>query len=69
MVRNNRTLNRIFFALVLAGALLGAMIFGAMWQVDVSSFDVAGFDPTADWVDSVGLIGEELLQFFLGWTN
>lgn len=69
MVRNNRTLNRIFFSLVLVGGLLGAMVFGAMWQVDVASVDVSGFDPTADWVDTIGLLGEELIQFFLGWTN
>jgi len=69
LVRNTRTLNRIFFSLVLAGGLIGAVIFASMWQVDVNSLDFSGFDPTADWVDTVGILGEELLQFFLGWTN
>lgn len=69
MVRNNRLMNRIFFSLVLVGGLIGAMIFASMWQVDVNSIDISGFDPTADWVDTVGVLGEELLQFFLGWTN
>lgn len=62
-------MNRIFFSLVLVGGLIGAMIFASMWQVDVNSIDISGFDPTADWVDTVGVLGEELLQFFLGWTN
>ena len=69
MVRNTRTLNRIFFSIVLVGGLIGAMIFASMWQVDVNSINVTDFDPTADWVDTVGILGEELLQFFLGWTN
>jgi hypothetical protein len=69
MIRNTRTLNRIFFALVLVSGFVGAVIFASMWQVDVSSINISGFDPTADWVDTVGVLGEELLQFFLGWTN
>lgn len=69
LVRNNRTLNRIFFALVLAGGLFGAIVTASAWRVDVSGIDISGFDPTADWVDTVGVLGEELLQFFLGWTN
>lgn len=69
MVRNTRILNRIFFALVLAGGLIGAIVFAAMWRVDVANLSVPGLDPTADWVDTVSLLGEELIQFFLGWTN
>lgn len=69
MVRNNRLLNRIFFALVLAAGLLGAAVFGAMWRVDVNTLEAPLLDQNTDWVDAVSLLSEELIQFFLGWTN
>jgi hypothetical protein len=40
-----------------------------MWSVDVTTLSVPGLDSEADWVDAASLVGEQLIQFFLGWTN
>jgi hypothetical protein len=57
------------FATVLAAGLIGAWVASAMWSVDVTTLSVPGLDSEADWVDAASLVGEQLIQFFLGWTN
>lgn len=69
MVRNNRMMTRIFFGVVLAAGLLGAIITSSMWRVDVANLEMPGLEENADWVDAASLIGEQFILFFLGWTN
>ncbi len=68
MARNSRTLTRIFFATVLAAGLMGAWIASARWNVDVNTL-LAPTTEQTDWVDAASLVGEQVLQFFLGWTH
>lgn len=69
VVRNSRTVTRIMFATVLAAGLIGAWVASSMWSVDVTTLSVPGLESEADWVDAASLVGEQLIQFFLGWTN
>jgi hypothetical protein len=69
MARNSRTLTRIFFATVLAAGLMGGWFASARWDVDVNQLLAPTAAEQTDWVDALSLVGEEVLQFFLGWTN
>ena len=69
MVRNSRMLTRIFFALVLVAGLLGAWTIGTAWEANAATWEIPVLDENSDWVDTVAIIGEELIQFFLGWTS
>ena len=69
MVRNSRMMTRIFFALVLAAGLMGAWYVGNVWETTVATWEVPVLDENSDWVDTVSIIGEEVIQFFLGWTS
>jgi hypothetical protein len=37
--------------------------------VDVNQLLAPTAAEQTDWVDALSLVGEEVLQFFLGWTN
>lgn len=69
MVRNNRTLTRIFFATVLAAGLIGGIVASSLWTVDVDALLAPSTAEQTNWVDALSLVGEQVLQFFLGWTN
>jgi hypothetical protein len=69
MVRNSRMLTRIFFALVLVAGLLGAWYVGTAWEANVAAWEMPVLDENSDWIDTVSVIGEEVIQFFLGWTS
>lgn len=69
MIRNNRLTLRIMLATVLVAGLLGAWVASSMWTVEVETFSVPGLDEQADWVDAASLVGEQMIQFFLGLTN
>ncbi|MGL4649377.1 MAG: hypothetical protein ACRC1H_08200 [Caldilineaceae bacterium] len=69
MVRNNRLTLRVMLAAVLVAGLLGAWFASAMWTVDIATLAVPGLEDQADWVDAASLVAEQLIQFFLGWTN
>ena len=69
IARTSRTLTRIFFTTVLVAGLLGGWIASARWTVDIDSLLTSSALEQTDWVDGVSLVAEEVLQFFLGWTN
>jgi hypothetical protein len=69
MVRNNRLTLRIMLAAVLVAAVLGAWFATASVSIDAESFALPGLDEQTDWVDAASIVGEQLIQFFLGWTN
>jgi len=69
MIRNNRLVTRIMFAVVLVTGLMGGVVTASLWQVDVANLTLPGLEDQADWVDAVSIIGEQAIQFFLGWTN
>ncbi len=69
MARNNRFLTRIFFATVLVVGLLGGWFASSRWNVDIDALLAPTGAEQTDWVDAASLVGEEMLQFFLGWTN
>ncbi len=69
IVRNHRTLTRIFFATVLVAGLLGGWVASSMWTIDVQSLLTPTSTEQTDWVDAASLAGEQVLQFFLGWTK
>lgn len=68
-MRNNRLILRVMMATVLVAGLLGAWVASALFSFDATTLAVPGLDEQADWVDAASLIGEQLIQFFLGWTN
>lgn len=69
MVRNSRTLYRIFFAAVLTAGLLGAWAASSLWTVDLSLLAPVTSEEQTNWVDTASLVGEQVLQFFLGLTQ
>lgn len=69
MVRNSRMLTRTFFAVVLVAGLLGAWYVSAAWEANVAAWEMPAFDESSDWIDTIAVVGEELIQFFLGWTS
>ena len=69
MVRNSRNTLRLFFLLVIVAALFGAWFANAYWQVDLTAVETPALDQSADWVDTAAIIGEEVIQFILGWTG
>ena len=69
IVRNNRTLTRIFFATVLVAGLMGGWVASSMWTVDVGALLAPTATEQTDWIDAASLVGEQVLQFFLGWTK
>ena len=69
MVRNSRTLTRIIFATVLAAGLMGGWVASSLWTVDIQALLAPTATEQTNWVDALSLVGEQVLQFFLGWTN
>lgn len=69
MARTNRTLTRIFFATVLVAGLIGGWFTSSLWNVDLNALLSPTTTEQTDWVDAASLVGEQVLQFFLGWTN
>lgn len=67
MIRNSRLQTRIFFLLVLAMGLLGAWYANTRIILDLTSFSTPA--NSADWVELIALIGEEVIQLFLGITS
>ncbi len=67
MVRNSRLQTRIFFLLVLAMGLFGAWYVNARIDLDLTSISTPA--NSADWVEFFALIGEEVIQLFLGITS
>ncbi len=69
MVRNSRNTLRLFFLLVIAGALFGAWFASSYWQMDLTTMETPTAVESTDWLDTAAIIGEEALQFILGWTG
>jgi hypothetical protein len=70
MVRNNRTLIRLSFLLVIVMGLLGGWYASHAWQVDARSIaQIGGAGGSGDWVDFFATLGEGALQLFLGFTS
>lgn len=67
MIRNSRLQTRIFFLLVLAMGLFGAWYANTRIILDLTSFSTPA--NSADWVELIALIGEEVIQLFLGITS
>ncbi len=69
MIRNNRLVLRVMMATVLVAGLLGAWVASSMFSFDAASLALPALDEQADWVDAASVVGEQLIQFFLGWTH
>ncbi len=70
MGRTSRTATRIFFLLVLAAGLMGGWVAASAWRIDAASLsDLPGLSEQTDWVDTLSLVGEQAIQFFLGVAN
>lgn len=67
MIRNSRLQTRIFFLLVLAMGLFGAWYANTRIILDLTAFSTPA--NSADWVELIALIGEEVIQLFLGITS
>jgi len=67
MIRNSRLQTRIFFLLVLAMGLFGAWYATTRITLDLTAISTPA--NSADWVELIALIGEEVIQLFLGITS
>ena len=67
MVRNSRLQTRIFFLLVLAMGLFGAWY--ANTRIDLNLTTISTPANSADWVEFLALVGQEVIQLFLGITS
>lgn len=67
MVQHNRLHLRVFLLLVLGMGLFGAWYVSQ--EIQVSTLSLPTPEESADWVDLIALIGEEILQLFLGMTS
>lgn len=67
MVRNSRLQTRLFFSLVLAMGLFGAWY--ANTRVDLNLTSISTPANSADWVEFFALVGQEVIQLFLGITS
>jgi hypothetical protein len=69
MVRNNRTLIRLSFLLVIGMGLFGGWYAGHAWQIEAGTLAQLGSSGSGDWVDFFATLGEAALQLFLGFTS
>jgi hypothetical protein len=69
MVNRRRTNLRLSLITVLIAALVGAWFASTYWTVDPSTLAIPGLDSEGDWVDAASAVGEQAIQFMLGWTN
>ena len=69
IVRNNRQVTRLFFALVIAAAALGFIVGSSLWQPDLQSGEISALADNGDWIDFIASLGEQVLQLFLGATS
>ena len=67
MVRNSRLQTRIFFLLVLAMGIFGAWY--ANTRIDLNLTTISTPANSADWVEFLALVGQEVIQLFLGITS
>ncbi|MCB0063079.1 MAG: hypothetical protein KDE19_13230 [Caldilineaceae bacterium] len=67
MVQHNRLYLRLFLLLVLGMGLFGAWYTSHQFQIDTITLPT--MEESADWVDLIALVGEEILQLFLGMTS
>lgn len=67
MVQHNRLHLRLFLLLVLGMGLFGAWYTSRQFQLDGMALPT--LEESADWVDLIALVGEEILQLLLGMTS
>ena len=67
MIQHNRLQLRVFLLLVLLMGLFGAWYTSQQFQLDTIALPT--LEESADWVDLIALVGEEILQFLLGMTS
>jgi len=70
MVRTtNRQLTRLFFILVFIMAMFGACYAERTWRIDLATLEQGPIFESADWIDFVSSLGEQVIQLFLGLTS
>ena len=69
MVRNNRQLTRLFFALVIAIGLFGGWYTQRSVEIEPGSLESLSLTEESNWLDIFAAIGEEAIQLFLGFTS
>lgn len=69
MVRQSRLQTRISLLLVICAALFGAWFAAANFQVEPGNLTTPTLAENSDWIDAVSAVGEQVIQFFLGWTS
>lgn len=67
MIQHNRLYLRVFLLLVLTMGLFGAWYTNQQFQLDTITLPT--LEESADWIDLIALVGEEILQFLLGMTS